>query len=263
MSVDFNVGFMGAGGIATAMTKGLCSSPDFGGKVFVFAPRIEKAESLKSTNPNKIYICSSNQEVIDNSDFVVPALVPDILEKVAGTLKFREENHIIHLAAGINLLRASQLFSPAKHIVRAVPLPFTSKRIGPIVLFGNDIPSEKLLSLLGTVINVNTEKDMEVLAAVTGLMVPYYGLVNEVVKWSMTKGLDFRNALDYTCRMNEALSILMRQEGGNDVKAIEAFMSATATPGGLNELAWNELKEVSGYSVWVKSLEKIGKRYDL
>lgn len=260
MSFDLNVGFMGAGGIATALTRGLCSSPEFVGKIYVFAPRIEKAETLKTVNSDKIFICSSNQVVIDNADIVIPAVAPHILEEVVQPLKFRKNNHIIHLAAGISLLKASTWFSPAHNVVRAVPLPFASRRIGPVVLFGDDSVSEELLTILGTVIKVNNEKDLEVLASVTGLMVPYYGLVNEIVKWCMTKGMDFKNALNYTCCMNEALSILMRKESGED---IEAYMSATATPGGLNELAWNEIKNVDGYKIWVESLEKIGKRYDL
>lgn len=260
MSFALNVGFMGAGGIATALTKGLCSSPEFTGSIYIFAPRIKKAESLKAIKPDKIIICSSNQEVADNADIVIPAVVPQILEEVTQNLRFRDNNHIIHLAAGISLSKASPWFSPAHKVVRAVPLPFASRRIGPIVLFGDDSVCEELLNILGTVIKVKNEKDLEVLASVTGLMVPYYGLVNEIVKWCITKGMDFKNALDYTCCMNEALSILMREECGKDV---EAYMSATATPGGLNELALNEIKKVSGYKIWVESLEKIGKRYDL
>ena len=260
MSFNLNVGFLGAGGIATALTKGLCSSPEFTGRIYVFAPRINKAESLKTINTDKINICFSNQEVVDNADIIIPAVVPDILEDVTQNLRFRDNNHIIHLAAGISLSKASPWFFPAHKVVRAVPLPFASRRIGPIVLFGEDSVCEELLENIGTVIKVNNEKDLEVLASVTGLMVPYYGLANEIVKWCMTKEMDFKNALDYTCCMNEALSILMREECGEDV---EAYMSATATPGGLNELAWNEIKRASGYNIWVESLEKIGKRYDL
>lgn len=255
-----SVGFMGAGGISSALAKGLCSSRDFKGKIFVYAPRKEKAEYLKTYDPENIIICSSNQEVTDNSDIIVPALVPDILESVARDIKFRKENHIIHLAAGIDLATATQWFFPSGYVVRAVPLPFASKRIGPIVLYGNDDIVESILSLVGTVIKVKEEKDLEVLASVTGLMVPYYGLVYKIVKWCMSKGMDFRSALDYTCCMNEALSILMRQECGEDV---EAFMSATATPGGMNELAWKEIERVSGYNIWTEALEKVGKRYNL
>lgn len=260
MSFALNVGFMGAGGIATALTKGLCSSPEFVGKIYVFAPRIEKAKALQTINPNKIFICSSNKDVVDNADIVIPAVVPEILEEVTQNLRFKENNHIIHLSAGISLSKASPWFSPAHNVVRAVPLPFASRRIGPVILFGDDPVCEELLTILGTVIKVTNEKDLEVLASVTGLMVPYYGLVNEIVKWCMTKGMDFKNALEYTCCMNEALSILMREECSENV---EAYMSATATPGGMNELAWNEIKRVLGYKIWIDSLEKIGKRYNL
>ena len=61
-------------------------------------------------------------------------------------------------------------------------------------------------------------------------------------------------------RKDRRRGVFRREECGEDV---EAYMSATATPGGMNELAWNEIKKVSGYKIWVESLEKIGKRYDL
>lgn len=39
----------------------------------------------------------------------------------------------------------------------------------------------------------------------------------------------------------------MRQECGED---IEDFMLAAATPGCINELAWNEMKATSAYLPW-------------
>lgn len=39
----------------------------------------------------------------------------------------------------------------------------------------------------------------------------------------------------------------MRQECGED---IEDFMLAAATPGCINELAWNEMKATSAYLSW-------------
>ena len=260
MSVNVDAGFIGTGGIATALARGLCASPEFQGVVHVFDIDAERTRSLKEEFPTKIVVAASNQELLNNAEVVFPTLLPDVLERVAPSLNFREQNHIIHVAAGTKLLKVVPWFSPAKSVVRAVPLPFAAKRTGPVVFFGDDALCERLLSLLGTVVKVRTEKDLEVLASVTGVMVPYYGLVGEIVRWCMTKGLDFKNAIDYTCYMNEALSMLMRQECSED---IEAFMSAAATPGGMNELAWNEMIATSAYLPWRDSLEKIGRHYSL
>lgn len=260
MSLNVKVGFIGTGGIATALAKGFCSSPDFAGKVWVFDINPERTAALKDQYPEKIVVASTNQELADNVDVIFPTLLPDVLAKVAPSIKFRTENHIIHIAAGTKIAKAAPWFAPAGSIVRAVPLPFAARRIGPVVLFGDDKLSFDLLSILGDVVKVRTEKDLEVLAAVTGMMVSYYGLVGEMVRWCMTKDLDFRNALDYTTFMNEALSTLMRQDCTEDV---EAFMLENTTPRGMNELGWNEMKRTEAYKPWVEALEKIGKHYDL
>lgn len=261
MTVNVKVGFIGTGGIATALAKGFCASPEFEGSVLAFDIDRQKTEALRAEYPEKIVVPASNQELIEMSDVVFPTLLPHVLEKVAPALRFRKENHVIHIAAGTKLSKAAPWFAPASGVVRAVPLPFAAKRMGPVVLFGDDKLCEALLALLGTVVKVKTERDLEVLAAVTGLMVPYYGLVNEVTEWCLAKGMDYQSALDYICYMNEALSALMRQECGYG--RAEAFMSASATQGGMNELAWKVMKERHAYGPWRDSLEKIGKYYDL
>lgn len=260
MTLNTTIGFMGTGGIATALAKGFCSSPDFLGKVYLFDINPERPVAVQKLYPEKVIVAKSNQDLVDNAEVVFPTLLPNVLEKIAPDIKFRTTNHIIHIAAGTKVSKATPWFLPAQSIVRAVPLPFAARRIGPVVLFGDDQLSEELLSLLGEVVKVRTEKDLEILAAVTGVMVPYYGLLGEIVRWCMTKDLDFKSALDYTTYMSEALSTLMREDCTED---IEAFMLENTTPGGMNELGWDEMKESSAYTPWKIALEKIGKHYDL
>lgn len=255
-----NVGFIGTGGIAMAMACGLCKASEFNGKIYLSVHKNrENAESVKALAPDRVFITESNQKVIDKSDVVFPTLVPEVLTAVAPTLKFRKENHIVHLASGIKLSQASW-FAPACSVVRAVPLPFAVNRMGPVVYYGDDPLCCSVMAFFGNVVKVKTEKDLEVLAAVTGIMVPYYALVDEVVKWCMTKNMDFQSALDYTCYMNEALSIFMRT---NCTENVAAFMRGGITPGGTNELGLNMLRKAGAYTPWNDALEQIGKRYGI
>lgn len=260
MNIKTTIGFMGTGGIATALAKGFCGSPDFSGRVFVFDPNPEKTGTLKTLYPETVVVAESNQALIDNVDVIFPTLLPDILRDVAPTLTFRKENHIIQLAAGIKLSEAKSWFESAQSLVRCVPLPFASRRIGPVVLFGDDPLSESLLAMLGSVVKVSTEKDLEVLAAITGMMVSYYATVGETVKWGMSKGIDFQSALKYTTFMNEALSTLMRNDCTED---IEAFLLENTTPHGMNELGLKIMRDSGAYGPWIEALEQIGKHYKL
>ena len=261
MVLQKNIGFIGTGGIASAMGKGLCSSQDFGGKIFLSVHKDRsKAEELERCFPDKIVICKSNQEVLNNSEIIFPTVLPKQLKAVASELKFHSGHRIIHIAAGTKIEKAAPWYGGAGSIVRAVPLPFSARREGPVVMCGDDEICEKTLSLLGSLVKVKNERELEILAAVTGLMVSYYGLVAEIVCWCGAKGLDFQSGLDYTCFMNEALSSLMRNDCTEDV---EAFLCENTTPGGMNELALSIMRERSSYEPWKEALEKIGKHYDL
>ena len=91
-------------------------------------------------------------------------------------------------------------------------------------------------------------------------MVPYYAIVNEVVEWSMKKGMACEKARDYLCFMNSALSDLIVQE---DVRDIGNYLKSIATAGGTNEEAHRILTENDAYSPWQTAMESVGRRYGL
>lgn len=258
--IDAPVGFLGAGGIAAALAAGFCGAGAFRGKIHIYNPSVGKARAMKELCPDRISIAGSNQEVIDETEVVFPALLPDVLRRVAPSLKFRGENRVVHIAAGVNLAEARPWFEPARSVVRAVPLPFASERRGPVVLFGDDPEVRGLLSLVGTVVAVPSERELEVLAAITGMMVPYCALAGETVGWGVGKGAGFQSVLRYTMSMNEALSALMRDRCGED---IEAFLAKNATPGGMNELGLKTVRDAGACGAWRDALERIGRRYGL
>ena len=259
--MNINLALIGSGCLATAIATGLCSSPEFQGKIYfsVHKNRVN-AELLVDKYPEKVFITRTAQDAVDKSDIIIPAVLPNVLGNVASTIKFAARHTIVHVAAGMNLADVQECYKGAGHVLRAVPLPFTAERIGPVVLFGHDENCEALLSLLGEVISAPSEKDLEILAAVTGVMVPYYAVVNEMVKWTQSKGMEYVTARDYVCSMNSALSRLLII--GN-VKDIEAHMKENATPGGMNEQALNILNKCNAFRPWQSALEAVGKRYGL
>jgi pyrroline-5-carboxylate reductase len=257
---DTAIGFIGMGGIATALAKGFCGAEAFSGKVYMYDPNPERTGTMKKLYPDKIIVAKSNQELIDAAEVIFPALLPDILRQTAPPLKFRKENRVIHIAAGIKLAEAEQWFKPAQSVVRSVPLPFTARRFGPVALFGKDEYVRELLGLVGFVVETDTEKDLEVLAVITGMMVSFHALAGETIKWGVSKGVEFHNALKYVTSMNEALSILMRLDCDKD---IEAFLLENTTPHGTNEMGLKMMRDADAYHTWLEALEKIGKRYGL
>ena len=254
------IGFIGAGGIASALAKGFCSAESFTGEVFMYDINPERTNSMKKLFPGKITIAESNQEVIEKAEVIIPALLPTILPQVAPKLKFRKENRIVHIAAGIKLDKAKEMFHPAYSVIRSVPLPFAAGRYGPVALYGNDPELKDLLGLIGFVVETQTEKELEILAVITGMMVSFHALTGETVKWGLSKGADFKSALQYTTSMNEALSVLMRNDCDED---IEAFLKENSTPNGTNEMGLKMMREADAYRTWLSALDKIAERYQL
>ncbi len=254
-----SLGIVGVGGLSFAIVSGLCESPGFMEDVVLSPRNAEKAAEL-ARKYGQVRVAASNQEVLDACDTILVTVLPKNVEEVLRELRFRPDHHAIHVAAAMRLERVMPLFAPATRVARGVPLPFAARRIGPTVLFGADERISGLFAHVGEVVNVATERELEILATITALMVPYYGLVKELVDWGAGKGLDAADGIRYTASMYEALSVLMRERCTPDM---EAFLAENTTPGGMNEYSLGHIRERGGYAPWVESLETVGKKYGL
>ncbi len=260
MNLDMTIGFIGTGGITSAMVRGLCEAAQYTGRIIISVHKNrEHAEELKSLYPQRITICESNQRIVDAADIVSVALPPTVHEEVVGSLKFNERQKIMHITGGIKLEKSAPLYTPAKAMVRAIPLPFVARNMGPILYFGEDDECRALFELMGTVVKVKSERELEIMGPVTGLMVPYYALVAEYVKWAGEKGIDFQSVLDYSCCMNEALSRYMRSDCGQDV---EKFLTDNSTPHGVNEMGLKLLRDKGAFSLWSQVLDALYIKYN-
>ncbi|MCD8164207.1 MAG: NAD(P)-binding domain-containing protein [Synergistaceae bacterium] len=260
MTEALTLGFIGTGGITSFIVRGLCSAPEFTGKIVLSVHKNrDKAETLKALFPDRITISGSNQEVADFSDVVFIAVLPQQHKAVAEAIKFKPEHRVVHITGGVKLADSLELYAPAMSAVRAIPLPFAARRMGPVLFYGKDQVCRELLATLGAIVEVQAESELDVLGPVTGMMVPYYALIAEYVKLGMARGLSFRTALDYAGYMNEALSSFMRTDCGED---IEAFLVDNSTPGGVNELGLRLLREGDSYSPWSKTLDALYVRYN-
>lgn len=256
-----NVGFIGCGTLGGSIAEGLAGTPEYRGKIIISEPfNKARAEKLALKYHDKVELVNSHEKLLEKADIIFPTVLPAVLPEVVRGLKFCSHHKIIHVAAGVSLAQAAGYYTGAGKVLRAVPLPFAARRMGPQVLYGDDAECETLFTYFGTLIKVPAEKDLEVLAVHTALMVPYYAIVSEVVEWSKKKGMALENARDYICAMNAALSALLVDDGITD---IPAYMKSIATAGGTNEEAQRILTEKDAYSPWQTAMESVGTRYGL
>lgn len=248
-----SLGFIGTGVIASAIVTGICAKGDLDYKIFLSPRNAGRAAELAKKFPN-VTVTSSNQEVLDNTEWVVISVVPEIGEEVLKLLSFREDHRVINLMSDRKLPEVANWIGKTKSLVHMVPLPFISGRIGPIVIYPSDDDVESLFNPLGEIIAVNNLEKVEALAAITALMSSYYKLLWEIVKWGKEKGLTEKESLDYTTTFFKALSIQGRKDKNLDILVKEM------TPGGLNEMALLTIKKEKSFEPWIEALELVIKR---
>ena len=249
-----NIGLIGTGIIGSAVVTGFCES---GSPVSVcVSPRTrEKAEKLRDTYPDKVRIGVDNQQVVDESEWIFLAVLPQQAMDVLGGLRFTPEKKLISLVPGLDLEETVRRVGPLAVCVDVVPLPFAARRIGPVVLCPPHPEVRELLSLLGTVVEAETPEQMSVLRTTTALMSPYYMLLAKVVAWCREKGLGEEQARTYLTSYWGALGQMAAVFPG----PLEE-LAMEMTPGGLNWQAFNQLEDTGALQEWKSALETIWER---
>lgn len=247
-----NIGFIGTGVISSALVTGFCSGNDLHHRIYLSPRNAERAAELARKFGN-VTVASSNQEVLDRSEWVVLAVVPKYGEEILHSLSFSKDHRVINLMSDRKLTEISSWIGKTRTLVHMVPLSFVAKRIGPIAIYPNDKDVADLFAPLGEIVGVEDVKRIEALASITGLMSSYYTLMREIVKWGEREGLTRKEATDYTAAFFEALSFQVRHSEGDELTRLADEM----TPGGLNEMALLAIKEQGGFEPWIKALDPI------
>ena len=257
MTSDMNVGFIGTGAITSAIVTGLCTAEGGAGSIWVSPRNAEKALELKKRF-DRVRIGRTNQEVLDNAEVVVLAFLPRQRQEILAPLTFREDQEVVNLLAGIPVSDIAGRVTPAKRVVRVIPLPCCAMHIGPIAVFPQNETVSRIFTPLGTVITVEKETQLEPLMVITGLMAPYYSLLETVVAWAETVGVDRRSASGYVSSMFGALSAMAGERADGDMGRL---VTESMTPGGLNELAQNVVREKGGFAQIREALAAVQRQF--
>lgn len=251
-----HIGFIGTGVITSAIVTGVCTSQLPVESIWV-SPRNKEKSRILEQKFKQVNVGDSNQAVIDHSDVVVLGILPQQMEKILSDLKFRPDQTVVNLLAGITISEVIAQIDPVKQVVRAVPLPCVAIHKGPIAMFPHDEEVSQLFEALGSNIVVDNEQQLESLSIITALMAPYYAMLETIVRWAVNQGISQKNASDYTASMFEALSLIAEEAKEGD---LDILIKDSMTPGGLNELAMATIEQNGGFENMIKALEQVKKK---
>ena len=116
-----NIGFIGFGNMAQAMLKGFVEYGNMNPDLF-YACAKDFNKLLDNTNKYGIHACKDAREVVVNSDIVVLAVKPYLIEEVVKTISDDLQHKIvISVAAGYNFEKYSKLLKSTTAHISTIP----------------------------------------------------------------------------------------------------------------------------------------------
>lgn len=249
------IGFLGTGTITRAIVTGLLHV-DAPFEHIYLSPRNTGMASKLAALDERITVCCTNQEVLDASDIVCLAVVPQIAAEVLGELDFEDRHHVISFIAGVSLSDLEKTIGKAHAIVRAVPLPAVAAAKGSTAICPPDDVTRRLFAYVSTPVEVADESKFDALSAVTATMASFYAVLDTQAAWLVAQGIDYDSARAYLAGYCTGLA----HETSMSDKPFYELVRDSMTPGGINEQLHGELYGNGAYASYSEALDNVLRR---
>ena len=250
------LGFIGTGKITSSVITGICSS-NISFKKILVSPRNRIIAKKLKKQFRKVSIAKNNQQIVNSCNWVFLAITPTVGQKIIKNLKFRSSQTIVSFISTMTLPQLKKAIKVKASIVRAIPLPPISLRKGPVPMFPPNKRVKSFFNKLGTAVEIRNEKLSKNFWATSGMMAPFYELLNTMSNWLVKRGVKRDKAQKYITSLFVALS---EDAVNNSKKDLKYLVKESQTPRGLNEQGVKELRKAGFYRSTEKTLNSILKR---
>ena len=144
-------------------------------------------------------------------------------------------------------------------IVRAIPLPPISLKVGPIPICPPNKKVKDFFDKLGSTVEIKNEKLSINFWSTSGMMASYYNMLDTMSTWLNKKGVKKLDAQKYVTSLFLALS---KDAVINSNKDLKLLVKDSQTPKGLNEQGLKEMSKNKVYKSIISTLNSIHKRLD-
>ena len=250
------LGFIGTGKITSSVVTGICRSK-ISFKKILLSPRNRNVAKRLKKQFKKVLIAKNNQEIVNSCNWIFLAVTPTVGQKIIKNLKFRSSQTIVSFISTMTLPQIQKAIKVKATIVRAIPLPPISLRKGPVPMFPPNKKVKNFFNKLGTTVEISNEKLSKNFWSTSGMMAPFYELLNTMSNWLVKRGVKRDKAQKYISSLFVALS---EDAVVNSNKDLNHLVKESQTPRGLNEQGVKELTKAGFYSATEKTLNSILKR---
>jgi pyrroline-5-carboxylate reductase len=249
------LGFIGTGTITQAVVTGLCRFGVSFDRISL-SPRNPVTAAGLAAQDERIDVCASNQEVLDASDVVCLAVVPQIAAQVLGELEFNSRHHVVSFIAGVSLAELRRLIPAAGGLARAVPLPAVAEGKGSTAICPSDEVAKAIFSALGEAVEVDDERKFDALSAVTATMASFYAVLETQAAWLAQQGVEYAAARAFL----SGYCVGLAHDAARTEQPFSAMVSQSMTPGGINEQLHTELTRRGAYDLYKEALDGVLRR---
>jgi len=251
-----NLGFIGTGKITFSVVTGICRSK-ISFKKILLSPRNRNVARKLKRQFRKVSIAKNNQEIVNSCNWIFLAVTPPVGQKIIKNLKFKSKQTIVSFISTMTLPQLKKAIKVKATIVRAIPLPPISLRKGPVPVFPPNKKVRNFFNKLGTTVEIGNEKLSKNFWSTSGMMAPFYELLNTMSNWLVKRGVKRDKAQKYITSLFVALS---EDAVVNSKKDLKHLVKESQTPRGLNEQGVKELRKAGFYRSTEKTLNSILKR---
>jgi len=249
---NINIGFIGAGNMATALIGGLCNSGFKGSQVYVSDRDEGKLQPLAKTF--QLNICANNQALLDECQVVVLAVKPQAMQALINDLQVGNEKRLyLSIAAGIHTDQLCNWFGQDVALVRAMPNTPALVQAGAAGLYANAAVSpeqkqiaENILSAVGLALWVETESQLDAVTALSGSGPAYFFYMMEAMEHA---GVELGLAADivHSLTVQTALGAAKLAQAATEAPA--QLRNRVTSPGGTTEAAINHMQSENGLNI--------------
>lgn len=248
-----NIGFIGTGVITEAIVRGIIKSNYSTTHIYISLRNEAVSARLEKLSSN-IVVLENNQEIVDRSDMIILAILPQQAENVLVKLNFDDAAQIVSLIATMQIDKIREWTSQKADICRAVPLPSVADHNGITTVFPPSSAVEELFRHLGQVVPVKTLEAFDAFVVASATMGMYFDTLETAAQWLSEKGTEYQDARQFL----GALFFGLAETANNtpDLSFAE-LRSGHSTPNGLNQQVFEEFRAHGGQDALLEAFNSL------
>jgi pyrroline-5-carboxylate reductase len=246
---DQKIAFVGGGNMTQAIVGGLLADGYPASNISIAEPSTSQRELLANKMPG-VFISADNDEVAIRASCVVLSVKPQIIAAVCRQLSNTVQSTrplIISIAAGPRIADIDAWLGGGNSIARVMPNQPALLQMGVSGLYANEATSpdqlaaaRSVMSAVGPVVTVASEKDMDVVTAVSGSGPAYFYLLIDILASTGEQlGLDRNSARQLAVETAAGAATLAKASDDT----MEDLIARVRSPGGTTSAALDSLEK--------------------